>query len=71
MALVINSLEKGQHTGSGKEAMRQYRDAHLTLIDQDMMDGMGGMGFGMMLVWFLVVVVLVLLIVWLVKQIKK
>ena len=32
---------------------------------------MGGMGFGMMLIWFLVVVVLVLLIVWLVKQIKK
>lgn len=36
-----------------------------------MMDGMGGMGFGMMLVWFLVVVVLVLLIVWLVKRIKR
>lgn len=32
---------------------------------------MGGMGFGMMLIWFLVLVVLVLLIVWLVKQIKK
>lgn len=32
---------------------------------------MGGMGFGMILIWFLVVVVLVLLIVWLVKQIRK
>ena len=36
-----------------------------------MMDGMGGMGFGIMLVWFLVAVVLVLLIVWLVKKIRK
>jgi hypothetical protein len=36
-----------------------------------MMDGMGGMAFGMMLIGFLVVVVLVLLIVWLIKQIKK
>lgn len=36
-----------------------------------MMNGMGGMGIGMMLVWFLVAVVLVLLIVWLAKQIKK
>lgn len=36
-----------------------------------MMDGMGGMGFGMMLIGFLSVVVLVLLIVWLIKQIKK
>lgn len=35
------------------------------------MDGMGGMGFGMMLIGFLVVVVLILLIVWLVKQIRK
>lgn len=29
------------------------------------------MGFGMMLVWFLAAVVLVLLIVWLVKQIRS
>jgi hypothetical protein len=36
-----------------------------------MMDGMGGMGFGMMLIGFLFAVVLVLLIVWLIKQIKK
>lgn len=36
-----------------------------------MMDGMGGMGFGMILVGFLTLVVLILLIVWLVKQIKK
>ena len=35
------------------------------------MNGMGGMGIGMMLVWFLIIVVLVLLIVWLLKQIKK
>lgn len=32
---------------------------------------MNGMGFGMMLVWFLAAVVLVLLIVWLVKQIRS
>ena len=35
------------------------------------MTGMGGMGFGTMLVWLLVVVVFVLLIVWLIKQVKK
>lgn len=32
---------------------------------------MGGMGFGMILIWVLVVLALILLIVWLVKQIKK
>ena len=42
--------------------MKEYKN------DQSMMDGMG---VGMMLVGFLVAVVLVLLIVWLVKQIKK
>ena len=36
-----------------------------------MMDGMGGMGVGMMLAGFLVVIVLILLILWLVKQVKK
>lgn len=32
---------------------------------------MGSMGFGMVLLWFLAVAVLILLIVWLVKQFKK
>lgn len=35
------------------------------------MDGMGGMGIGMMIIGFLAVVALILLIVWLVKQIKR
>lgn len=33
--------------------------------------GMEGMGFGMMLIGFLATVALILLILWLVKQIKK